>query len=311
MPIPPVGWGALESLIWDYKMWAEQYGHEFDIVNTKDPDEVVRQTTACQPDVIHVHCERYIRLLSRLEAKVKIVCSQWPAIYKEKQRQELIQYTAGDFYIACCTEGIREYLIELGVAPARLFIAKNGARADLYRMKETPLYPDRSIYLAIVCKRKRQRLFQDIDFIDFAGPIWSLEDMQIDPSRPNYLGEWPKEKIYSSLTEYANLVLLSKSEVAPLATCEALMAGLGLVVSESASANLDLSLPFIDVIPEAWINDKPHIEAVIKRNQAISVRMRRQIRQYAESQFDLKVLVEEYLNNIDRFVKNAGNVTLA
>ena len=26
-PIPPVGWGAVESLIWDYKVTLEKLGH--------------------------------------------------------------------------------------------------------------------------------------------------------------------------------------------------------------------------------------------------------------------------------------------
>ena len=31
--IPPVGWGAVESLIWDYKLTLEKLGHEVDIIN--------------------------------------------------------------------------------------------------------------------------------------------------------------------------------------------------------------------------------------------------------------------------------------
>ena len=34
--IPPKGWGAVESLIWDYKVNLET-GHEVDIINIGDP----------------------------------------------------------------------------------------------------------------------------------------------------------------------------------------------------------------------------------------------------------------------------------
>src|SRR5262249_29855290 len=54
MPVPPVGWGAVESLIWDYKISAERLGHAFCVVNTANPDEIVSQVTACQPDVVQV-----------------------------------------------------------------------------------------------------------------------------------------------------------------------------------------------------------------------------------------------------------------
>jgi hypothetical protein len=40
MPIPPDGWGAVESLIWDYAVELDELGHEGMIVNTPDWDEI-------------------------------------------------------------------------------------------------------------------------------------------------------------------------------------------------------------------------------------------------------------------------------
>ena len=31
--IPPVGWGAVESLIWDYSVNLKKEGHDVDIIN--------------------------------------------------------------------------------------------------------------------------------------------------------------------------------------------------------------------------------------------------------------------------------------
>ena len=39
-PIPPVGWGAVESLIWDMRNVLMELGHEVDIVNTTDPKDI-------------------------------------------------------------------------------------------------------------------------------------------------------------------------------------------------------------------------------------------------------------------------------
>ena len=33
-PIPPKGWGAVETLIWDMKMSLEELGHDVLIINT-------------------------------------------------------------------------------------------------------------------------------------------------------------------------------------------------------------------------------------------------------------------------------------
>ena len=37
MPIPPTGWGAVETLIWDMRNALIALGHEVDIVNVNDP----------------------------------------------------------------------------------------------------------------------------------------------------------------------------------------------------------------------------------------------------------------------------------
>ena len=42
-PIPPVGWGAVESLIWDMRNVLMELGHEVDIVNTTDPKDILDQ----------------------------------------------------------------------------------------------------------------------------------------------------------------------------------------------------------------------------------------------------------------------------
>ena len=41
MPIPPTGWGAVESLIWDYKVTLEKLGHTVQIINIKNPKEII------------------------------------------------------------------------------------------------------------------------------------------------------------------------------------------------------------------------------------------------------------------------------
>ena len=51
-----------------------------------------------------------------------------------------------------------------------------------------------------------------------------------------------ENKFIMILTNYANMILFSDGEAAPQVTCEALLSGIGLVVSKEASANLDASL---------------------------------------------------------------------
>ena len=44
MPIPPKGWGAVESLIWDMANALKDLGQEVQIINTTDPIKFLLQS---------------------------------------------------------------------------------------------------------------------------------------------------------------------------------------------------------------------------------------------------------------------------
>jgi len=113
-------------------------------------------------------------------------------------------------------------------------------------------------------------------------------------SSQNYLGEWDKPTLYNGLTDYANLVLLSDGEADPLVVKEALIAGLGLVISECACANLDLLLPFITVIPNNKRTDLEFVKREIIKNRIISLEHREQIREYGLKTFAWNVVIDKY-----------------
>ena len=41
MPIPPTGWGAVESIIWECATDLGELGHEGEILNTPDKEEII------------------------------------------------------------------------------------------------------------------------------------------------------------------------------------------------------------------------------------------------------------------------------
>lgn len=299
MPIPPRGWGAVESLIWDYKYHIERLGHSCYVINDPHPERVTSKARALAPDVLHVHCERFFGLAGRLDVPVTVLCSHWPLLFQPSLAGRAMQFTSGDAYIACLSDRSQRHLEELGVNRNRLFLAKNGADSDRYRFSTSPRLHDRSVCLGAICKRKRQYLIQHIDSVDFVGP---QRDLSFDCFSPNYLGEWSKPAVEARLTDYGNLVLLSSDEVAPLVTVEALMGGLGLVVSKAAAANLDTSKPFISVVEESELTHKEHLRRVIDRNREVSLGMRSEIRQYALAEFDWRVLVQQYLDTLKKLL---------
>jgi len=299
MPIPPKGWGAVESLIWDYYEELTKLGHEVQIVNSPDRQTIVNEVNSFNPDFVHLQYDDLYPVLSSIECKNKAATSHFGYLEQPNLYNSYWSiyhgFVEGDFKIFCLSKEISEIYRKGGVSEDRLFVTPNGARYDLFKYKEISEKPEKSIYLAKITDRKKQYIYQDLFFIDFAG---NIDDNRFNTNRDNYLGEWEKSTLYENLTNYSNLVLLSDGEAHPLVCCEALMCGLGLVISEFSTANLDLSLPFIDVIPTDKLGDLNYVSDVIKQNQKKSIGMRKEIRKYGIDNFSWESIIKKYENTV-------------
>ena len=79
-------------------------------------------------------------------------------------------------------------------------------------------------------------------------------------------------------------------------------AGLGVVVSEWAAANLDIRKSFITVIPENKISDIKYMEEQIIANREYSVEHRDEIGEYAKSFVWVNVVENHYLPVVEKLV---------
>lgn len=302
MPIPPVGWGAIEILIWDSKNALEELGHEVQIVNTKDPRQILSEINYFRPDFVHIHFDELVGIYPYIQYP-KAITSHFGYLEQPQMFNGYVNVfnAFGDIKpnIFCLSEGISKiYQVMLGIPPENLFITPNGVNLEVFSYTESPEYSDRSIYLAKIDYRKRQHLFQSIDSLWYAG---NLADQRFNPNK-NYLGEWDKETLYKNLTQYGNLVLLSDGEAHPLVCMEAFACGLGVVVSQYATANLDLSKDFIDVIPEDKIKDINFIDTVITKNREYSISHRNKIIEYSK-QFSWKNIIQKYyIPNVQKLI---------
>ena len=294
MPIPPTGWGAVEILIWDQKLALEKLGHEVDIVNVQSPVEILQKINNFSPDFVHIQYDDFIELYPYVQYPCAITShfgyieqpNKWD-YYKDRIAKPFERIKPNVF---CLSPGIADtYLINLGIPHENLFVTPNGVNLDKFKVESIPEKLSDSIYLAKIDYRKRQYMFQSIKNLYYAG---NTADPRFDTSN-NYLGEWSKEKLYNDLTKYGNLVLLSDGEAHPLVCLEAFAAGLGVVVSQWAAANLDTSKDFISVIPEDKISDIEFIENEILQNKFYSINHREEIRSYA-AEFEWSKIVEKY-----------------
>ena len=300
--IPPIGWGAVESLIWDYKLSLEQLGHEVQIINIVNPSEIIQRVNKFRPDFVHINYDDWIVLYPYIQYPCAIT-SHFGYI----ERQDMMNGYVNIFKlfqdykpnIFCLSENIKKvYKFFAEIPEEKLYINPNGVNSSLFKKTDEPKYPDRSIYLAKVDYRKRQHLFQSIDSLWYAG---NLSDSRFNTNK-NYLGEWDKDALHQELTNYGNLVLLSDGEAHSLVLMEAFAAGLGIVISEFATANLDLDKEFINVIPENKINDIEYIESIIIKNREYSISHRKEILEYSKN-FEWSNIIENYyIPNIQKLI---------
>ena len=308
MPIPPKGWGAVESLIWDMANALKDLGHEVQIINTTDGNKVLSSINEFNPDFVHINYDDFIVLYPHI-TQPKAMTSHFGYLERPDMMNGYVnifnKFQEMKPNVFCLSEGIKNiYKVFSNFPEEKLFVTPNGVNMDAFNFKEEPAHPHRSMYLAKVDYRKRQHLFQNIDSLWFAG---NIVDERYD-TKNNYLGEWSKEQLYKELTDYGNLVLLSDGEAHSLVIMEAFAAGLGVVISEFAKANLDLDKQFITVIPEKKIKDIEFVEGQIIRNREYSIKNRDEIRAYAKK-FEWKtVLKNHYIPSIEKLIAQKPKV---
>jgi len=293
--IPPKGWGAIESIVWDYYTELTNQGHQVIIINRSNVEDIIKECNRHTGCIVHIMYDDHISIVPRLTSKRILYTSHMAYLtnpsfetiahrYYETIFKKVIEYQSRITLYALSKE--IEDLYKKHGFHGKSVVMRNGARP--FRTTLTPQKANRSIYLGKIEYRKSQYTYQTISSIDFIG---NYQDT--DFHSPHV--EWDKPTLYDSLTDYGNLVLLSKGEADPLVVKEALMAGLGLVLSECSCANLDLSKEFITIIPDDKLEDLVYVSAQLDKNREYSVLHRQDILDYAKH-FSWNTIIKEYVS---------------
>ena len=298
MPIPPEGWGGAEALIWNLKCELEKQGHEVLIVNTKDLRDINQTVNDWNPDFVHLHYDVYADIMPYINSP-RAITSHYPYLdFPEKRKgYEWIfhKFAKNHSYIFSLSDRNTSHFKKFGVKEELLWDWWGGVSEDAFHFTKQPKLGNKTICLGKIEQRKMQTYLQTVSpDIMFAGPI---ADARFSPSSSKYLGIWSRDQVYSELTHYGNMILFSDGEAAPQVIMEALVAGLGVVVSEEGSANLDTSLPFIDVVKTSWSQLK--VAEVLNKNRETSVKMRDEIRDYGIKRFGLSRCTSKYIDKIN------------
>ena len=137
MPIPPTGWGAVETLIWDMSNALIALGHEVDIVNVNDPIEIIKKVNLFRPDFVHIHYDDWVGLYDYIQYPCACT-SHFGYLEREEMFGGYVNianaFTQIKPRIFCLSEGIKKvYQVLMDIPEDRLFISPNGVNcsADL------------------------------------------------------------------------------------------------------------------------------------------------------------------------------------
>lgn len=304
--IPPQGWGAVENIIWKYYNLLRERGHEVTIYNTKNIRSVAKDINAKDYDFVHLHYDEYARFFAKKLKQPFCATSHYGYINKSER------WTRGYYSV------FADFFKVPGVIPL------SGEMAALYRKRgyegflrvlvnsiETEKITFRpvagngkAICLGKIEPRKRQawlaRAMDGLAEIDFVGPMADPAFKEGKTCR--YLGQWTREEVSEHLTDYSCLILLSDGEsAAPLVALEALAAGLSVVVTRAASANLEAA-DFITILPDDF-EDPPALRDVLARQIANNGSLRTSAREFAISRFDARKILDDYIAIMEAFKK--------
>jgi len=311
MSIPPQGWGAVEILIWDYYNELRKRNIDVDIINEicsnyfeqSDPNSdytrnLIHKINSGNYDFVHIHYDVLFHIIPHLNAKKIGFSSHYPYIDQidkhasdgyDKIFKFIISNKKNINFVLAKKD--KEFLEKNGAM--NVYLLENGIDYSQFNLSMEPSKFNRTVYLGKIDKRKNQSNYQDIDCIDFVGP---LNDDQFNISK-NYLGMWTRGEVQSKLTEYGNLLLVSNGEADPLIVKEAIMSGLGVVINDSSAKNLE-EREFITILDNNRVNDLEYVREKIEENRRNCVDNREKIRHYGILNFSWDKLLNNYLGNI-------------
>ena len=296
LPVPPKGWGALERAVWNYKLELEKFNHEVLISNHQDSANVLKDWRNFKPDVVHNHLGKHWEATSLIYGCKKIITNYGGAFenYKETFYKPIFSKFFRDCDLFLITDSEKEFYDNMGLwLNSKVLVLPSGVDTSLFSPSEKE--GSGSIYLGQINLRKKQALYQKLGInCFFAG---NPEDTSFNYSDPNYLGQWSHKQVVENLCKFNSLVLLSDFELQPFVCLEAMCSGLGLIRSKPASQSLDISKPWISLIPENKLNDIDYINSEIERINKIVPSYKDEIIEYGKT-FDWSNIIKKYIDLI-------------
>lgn len=302
LPIPPKNWGGVENFIWIYYLLLTKLGHEVVIFNDTNLHRVVKDIKSGNFDFVHLHFDEYAKFFNDHLGGPFCLTTHYGYINKPEKWSFGYKCVYLDSLnapgIIALSDQIKEKYLKDGFK-GKVYSLRVGTDTSDFKFNKKG--NGKALCLGKIEPRKKQAFLANNlkgrVHIDFVGPIVDGSFKENETCR--YLGAWDKKTLYENLTDYSALVLFSDGEAAPAVIVEALAAGLSIIISKSASANLD-DEKFITVLDDETKDVGIIVDAIndqIRENDS----HRESIRNYAVKKFDNSVIVGDYIKMIEDF----------
>jgi glycosyltransferase involved in cell wall biosynthesis len=299
------------AMIWNYFKELTNFGCNVSIINEPNRDEIIRQVKQKHPDFVHIQDDNFADLATICAKIVKCVAvtSHFSFIEQPTKWGEYLHvwqsclHLVDDniFHFALSPEIATIYKIH---GTQKVYVTPNGVDPGVFAFKLQPKYLNRTI--CVGKKSESHHLVQHNPSVWFVRDKYDEEFDHMNHTR--YLGEWDKQTLYSNLTDYANLVVISNGETDPLIVKEALSAGLGVVLLNCTKSSL-MTSPFICIVsPEDALN-QALVDDMIAKNRDISIASRLEIREYSK-RFHWNHLVKKYYRLVTGLLKMQSDQTV-
>ena len=298
---PNDGWGACENLTFELSNALNNQNVETNIYHQPNNHSLKQAIIRFKPDIIHCEYDNHISWLFQLKQEFPNIQFRFTTHYAYLTNEQhvfssgykqyfydAVEATKQGIVLYCLSENIQNMYLKYGADSNNIKLFHNGANSSI-QFHETGSI-NKALCLAKIEYRKGQQYLSNIQDVDIIGPIHD-KDIKI----LSYIGHWNRNDIKDKLTTYKSLILLSNGEAHPLCICEALMAGLSIVISNTASSNLDLSKPWIYIIDDSKFNDISYLQNIITKSIEENYLFRNEIREYALKTFSWDILAKRYL----------------
>lgn len=307
IPIPPNGWGAVETIIQEQiPPLAARYS--LTILNSQRLIDWIR-ARPWSASLILCHSDRALPvalLMSKIFGAPVLAAShfpylafphQWPPGFERVFRR--LMSCAG---ILCLSPAIYD-MFRINGFEGDLSIAPNGSN---FKPLDVPEATKGAVCVGSVEPRKRQVdlmiRFPNLD-IDFIGEVRDARIEEVDPNvrKRRFLGSGSREQLQETLGEYACLILMSDGEADSLVLYEAQLAGLEVIVTPQALGAQDARQPWIHVL-DYESDDVERLEDLIAEIRARSQQTRSSIRRYAKTHYSWDSRVKPWMESIERLM---------